>query len=545
MSRIISSSEFSQIKNRGEKAVFGALEQHLPPHLLGFYHLPFLREHAAGGNLVDGEIDFLVLDQQRGVLLILEVKQGEISRRMEANQPVWYQNGRRMDEGPWSQASKNKYALLDWLCGRLNCSREKFPLSYGHAVVLPDVYSNIQPILPDVNADVALTLSSGEQLASSIDRCCEAWQQKGHREPSEQEIDDVRKALMPSFVYGNTLRDRIGVERREAIENAEQLNQLLEFIGNRRQARVAGCAGAGKTMLAVAKAKELAGQGQSVLILVYNSGIADYLADHVKAIPAIQVQTLGRFCRWCGERAGIEIPDMPVGDSAAWWNQASQLLDEALTAKPAEYDALIVDEAQDFQCTVWLALEKAIKPDGWYYIFYDLAQNVFQGDLQFPIKEEPFLLLRNCRSTRAIVTAVNERTGMDMMPSARLADGAPVRMESAPTAAQRRKLLGKILHEWVRKEGLTENQIVILGGHNLKHTCMEDHGKAGSFEIVERGAAAPAIVPYYTYMAFKGCESDAVILLDVDPNDKRWGKYGLYTAMTRARHMLGMIGTQT
>ena len=543
MARIISSVESNQIENRGERAVFTALEQYLPNHLLAFYHLPFLREHAIGGNLVDGEIDFLVLDQQRGVLLAVEVKQGSISRRMVANKPVWYQNEHQMDEDPWSQAKKNKYALLDWLYGRLNCNKEALPLSHGHAVLLPDVHSDIQSSTPDMTADVALTWSTGEQLASRIDQCCEAWQMKGHREPSENQIDQVRQILMPSFVYGNTLRDRIGVERRELIDNTEQLNQLLEFIGNRRQARVAGCAGAGKTMLAVAKAKELAAQGKTVLILVYNTGIAGYLTDHLKATPTIRVQTLGVFCRWCCERAGIEIPEMPLGDSVAWWNQASQMLETALTVKPAEYDALIVDEAQDFQCTVWLALEKAIKPDGWYYIFYDLEQNVFGGDLQFPIEEPPFLLLRNCRSTQTIVSAVNELTGLTLVPRANLAVGAPVRTESAPTPAQRRKLLGKVLHDWIKKEGLTENQIVVLGGHSLKHTCMEDHAKAGSFEIVERGVAAPGVIPFYTYMAFKGCESDAVILLDVDVNDKRWNKYGLYTAMTRARHLMGMIST--
>jgi len=43
-------------------------------------------------------------------------------------------------------------------------------------------------------------------------------------------------------------------------------------------------------------------------------------------------------------------------------------------------------------------------------------------------------------------------------------------------------------------------------------------------------------------LAFKGCESDAVILLDVDPSDSRWDKTGLYSAMTRARHLLGIVG---
>ncbi len=541
MARIISSVDASRIQNRGERQVFTALEQHLPNHFLVFYHLPFLRKHLEGENLVDGEMDFLILDQQRGVLLALEVKQGAIERRIIGNRTIWYQNEHQMDEDPWSQARKNKYALLDWLYGKLDCRKETFPLSHGHAVLLPDVHTNVQSPMPDIAEDVALTWSTDEELASRVEQCCEAWLMKGRREPSEHQIELVRQSLMPSVVYGNTLRDRIGVERQELVNNTEQLNQLLDFIGNRKQARIAGCAGAGKTMLAVAKAKELAGQGKHVLILVYNTGIAGYLTEHLRGIPSISVQTLGVFCRWCCERAGIDVPKMITGDSAGWWNQASEMLEAALTAKPTGYDALIVDEAQDFQCAVWLALERAIKPDGWYYIFYDLAQNVFGGDLQFPIQEQPFLLLRNCRSTQAIIDAVNTRTGLNLIPRSNLPTGEAIREESAAAPGQRRKLLGKILHDWVKKEGLTENQIVILGGHSLKHTCMAEHDTAGSFRIVERGMAAPGVVPYYTYMAFKGCESDAVILLDVDPNDNRWNKDGLYTAMTRARHLLGMI----
>ena len=45
-------------------------------------------------------------------------------------------------------------------------------------------------------------------------------------------------------------------------------------------------------------------------------------------------------------------------------------------------------------------------------------------------------------------------------------------------------------------------------------------------------------VPYYTYMKFKGCEAKVVILLDVDENDPRWDRAGLYTAMSRAIHRL-------
>ena len=193
------------------------------------------------------------------------------------------------------------------------------------------------------------------------------------------------------------------------------------------------------------------------------------------------------------------------------------------------------------QCSVWLALEKAIRSYGWYYLFYDKKQNVFAGDLQWPVKEDPFLLLRNCRGTKAILGALKRYTGIELSPREGLPEGQPVREEEGGSPGQRRKALGKILHDWIRREGLTENQVVVLGAHSLEHTCMEQTGHAASFKIVERGTPGPGMIPYYTYMAFKGCEADAVILLDVDPKDERWDKMGLYTAMTRARHLLGVV----
>ena len=46
----------------------------------------------------------------------------------------------------------------------------------------------------------------------------------------------------------------------------------------------------------------------------------------------------------------------------------------------------------------------------------------------------------------------------------------------------------------------------------------------------------------YTYMKFKGCEADVVILLDVDSNDERWAeRMALYTTIGRAKHMLYIL----
>jgi hypothetical protein len=458
---------------------------------------------------------------------------------MEGHRQAWFQNDRPMKASPWEQVVKNKYALLDWLYGRLGCDKHTFPLSHGHAVLLPDVNSPVGAPMPDINDGVAITWEDADALAKRIEHCSECWRMVGARDPTEHEIDLVRRLFMPEFVYGNTLRDRIGVERRDGPEQDWHPGQLLEFIGNRKRARIAGCAGAGKTMLAVAKARQLAAAGQVVLFLVYNKALCEYLRRHLSDVPGVEVQTFHDFCR---ERCGADWPASPPAEPDFWWSRVPELLEKALAGTPAQYDALLVDEAQDFQFSAWVALERVLKPDGWYYLFYDKEQNVFKGDLQWPVAEAPFLLLRNCRSTVAILEALARYTGVALQVGEGLPRGEPVREEAGATPGQRRRLLGKILHEWIRKEGLSENQIVVLGAHAIQHTSLGDDARAGSFQLVERGLPAPGTVPYYTYMGFKGCEADAVILLDVDPADNRWGQQGLYTAMTRARHLLAIVG---
>ena len=78
----------------------------------------------------------------------------------------------------------------------------------------------------------------------------------------------------------------------------------------------------------------------------------------------------------------------------------------------------------------------------------------------------------------------------------------------------------------------------------MKNTCIGDDPQVGDFTLSENGAERGSnIVSYMTYMRFKGCESDAVILLDVDAeNDSRWAtRERLYCAMSRARVILYVL----
>lgn len=83
---------------------------------------------------------------------------------------------------------------------------------------------------------------------------------------------------------------------------------------------------------------------------------------------------------------------------------------------------------------------------------------------------------------------------------------------------------------------------MIIGGHSPEKNCIGDDMQVGRHRIVIHPSTAPNEIYYCTYMKFKGSEAKAVILLDVSPDDPRWQHpRALYTAMSRARHLLVII----
>lgn len=93
-------------------------------------------------------------------------------------------------------------------------------------------------------------------------------------------------------------------------------------------------------------------------------------------------------------------------------------------------------------------------------------------------------------------------------------------------------------------DGLPEEKIVIIAGHRMAKTCIGSEAKVGNFTIAEDAAITGSnTIHFHTHMKFKGCESDVVILLDVDPADARWADSQLYTAASRAKHKLFVINS--
>jgi superfamily I DNA/RNA helicase len=344
---------------------------------------------------------------------------------------------------------------------------------------------------------------------------------------------------MPLCEFGIRLPDLIGVEERQLFSLTEEQCHMLDFIQHQRTALIEGCAGSGKTVMAVKKARDLAAEGHRVLLLAYNQLIGQQLAAAVADAPAITAGTYHDYCIARLDAAGR----LPAGErNDDFYNRAiPEAFYELVSKDDVRYDALVIDEGQDFRADYWISISCLLRDDGFFYIFYDPDQNVFGTEMDFPIDGPPFTLTQNCRNTKAICDYVSRYASREMRASDRSPAGVPVQVSVNPSAAGRRRKVGAILQELVNEQGLSPDSIVILGGHRIDGTSLPPGSRVGDFTVVEGGGKGPRTVRYHTYMKFKGCEADAVILLDVDPSDSRWSDRAVYTTASRAKHVLYVV----
>jgi superfamily I DNA and RNA helicase len=167
---------------------------------------------------------------------------------------------------------------------------------------------------------------------------------------------------------------------------------------------IGGCAGSGKTMLAVQKARQFSELGMNVLLICFNAPLAEYLR---RRLPNIDVYHFHELCRQAAKRVELLIP-RNIDDQEYFENVLPEALLKAADTIGRVYDAIIIDEGQDFKENYWIAIESLLKENGYLYIFYDNNQNLYEGALDFGglIQEQPCILTQNCRNTQLIHKAV-------------------------------------------------------------------------------------------------------------------------------------------
>ena len=138
-------------------------------------------------------------------------------------------------------------------------------------------------------------------------------------------------------------------EQEQMIRLTEQQYTVLDLLNRYRRALISGCAGSGKTTLAVEKAQRLARQKFRVLFTCYNKNLAADLRQKLTGLPTLDIVHFHELCYQLAEKAGV-LPDRPGSDDSQGWQHffdeqlPEAVMDAADVLEDVRYDAIVVDE---------------------------------------------------------------------------------------------------------------------------------------------------------------------------------------------------------
>lgn len=532
-------SIIDDIRRRAELDVFVALKS-LPDPYVVFYssHWQDLEErHGAK----EGEADFIIAHPDKGVIF-LEVKGGGIS--FDAEKGQWYSQNRKGEyipiKDPIEQARKSHYKFLDQL--RAIPGWPETLTNTWHAACFPDTYVNRgQFYKTDLPREQVIDRTDLEDVRKAVnDLFAYAFaDSSASNVPGRQGMRIIEGMLAKSFEFKSPLGIELEREDEKLIELTERQFWALSMLGERKRVAIAGCAGSGKTMLAYFKARQLSELGLNVLFLCFNNALADYTRTR---LIDTNVSTFHGLCQQAAEQIHYNLRREP--DQQKLFEEIyPQVLLDASEEIGRIYDAIIVDEGQDFHENYWIAIESLLKKDGYLFIFYDDNQNIFNGSSDFGglIQEPPFRLYENCRNTRLIHELVrkyhNDPTSLkSFAPEGR----SPIFLRYSDET-NLKNLLKKQLHQLIVEEKVSNQDIVILTPRSQEQTVLKPGTALGNFTLTAQSAGSAQAIQVTSIHRFKGLEKRVVIVAEIGEHMHHNVDMLLYVACSRARtHLIIM-----
>ena len=217
-------------------------------------------------------------------------------------------------------------------------------------------------------------------------------------------VAQLVQLLAPRVSLAPSLAATVTEDGAALVRLTEEQFNILEVLCAFPRVGVSGGAGTGKTLVAMERARRLAAEGRRVLLLCYNRGLAAYLSRARTALPCPRSIRCATRCPSPQGSRGRLHPTGP--DAQAFWREeAPALLLQALDRLPDErFDAVIVDEGQDFHGTWWLAVERLLRrpKDDVLWVFFDPRQNIYGGSAWEALGLHTAPLAYNCRNTQRI-----------------------------------------------------------------------------------------------------------------------------------------------
>jgi superfamily I DNA and RNA helicase len=393
-------------------------------------------------------------------------------------------------------------------------------------------------------------------------------------------INEIINNIYPrSFYIPSPLIIQLEEEDAQLEKLTEQQYFALDMLSSHKRVAINGCAGSGKTFLAVEQARRLALRDDKVLLTCFNRNLANWLkqlfqkkAEIEAALENVTVSTfhqLNSNLLRQAERRGIlpstgyrqtninSDPYLPDVDfQTPRRNTFQDSYDERLVPiiplLGVYYDAIIVDEGQDFDDKWWILLQALLrsKEESLLYVFYDENQIISRNGRSptYPIpSEHHYPLPFNCCTTKKIHEAIVKYVTIGKPPACKPESPEGQEIENIKVGSlseDGRTKLVELLNRLIHKEKIPLEDIVLLTPFGkdksyFKEGLAIDKGIMLSWNM-DTSSSKHNVLTCSSISAFKGLERKVVILAEADQiwDDKLW-----YVALSRAKELLIILET--
>jgi superfamily I DNA and RNA helicase len=284
--------------------------------------------------------------------------------------------------------------------------------------------------------------------------------------------------------------------------------------------------------------------------------LADHLREQSADVENLDVASFHQVCdRWI-ERAfkktGRDLlaevrREFPRADGFS--HHMPIALANAIDLLGPKYDAIVVDEGQDFGDEFWLPVEMLLNDleQSLLYVFLDENQDVFHRSAKIPIEGEPMLLNQNCRNTTAIHSAAYRYYRGTPMESPEI-PGTEVELLPANDIKSQAVVLGRVLTRLISEQKVEPHDIAVLlceGSAKVEfEKALSSFPKPSNCTLGRLEDYKPGVVVVDTVARFKGLERAVVILWAMDHCSPSEDRATLYVGMSRAKSLLYLCGTR-
>lgn len=544
-------------RSKAEATFYRHCLKNLDSRFVVFFSVPWVGTDNRG-NVRDGEVDFMIFDPQSG-FMVVEIKGGGISYKSSTDEWLTTNDkGTFSIKNPFIQAKENKYKVLEILKGHPHWARVGVSkVLMAHAVFFPNLHSADKLIMPQSPRELIGCATDFSNFNKWVETVFNYWKGQGER---FQPLGTTGISLAETIFFRAVevrplLASQLADEEKIRIQLTDQQAYLLAALGMRKRAAISGGAGTGKTLLALNKAHKLAESGIRTLLICYNRPLADHLKMLSSGNDNLLPMTYHQLCDW---RIGVVKTE-----------KGRDLLHEAKEAYPKEdlfdiqmpyalalsteilqerFDAIIIDEGQDFRDDFWLPIEMLLSQPktSYLYIFFDQNQALYNNASTFPITDEPFVLTANCRNTRYIHEASYHyyKGNSTVAPAI---PGEPIDLIIASSVSAQAKKLHASIVKLLVDEKVSSSEITILIAGDTKeayYDLLKSYSLPSGIKWSIEKHNVLNRVKVDTVKRFKGLESTIIYLWGIDDLDGKRNREILYVGLSRAKSRLYIVGSE-